>query len=150
MPVIRLTDVPEIAAVGPDSAPLVMRKAIGSRKRDPSFAMPTSTESLSITHIRHWGRHRKITCKESDRVMFVVEGDAITKVGKEPATHIGPGDFVLIPKGTPYEFSGNFTYLVVNAPAFKDGSDLRDDAYDGPPLRVARRAPTAARRPRRA
>ncbi|MEP6753486.1 MAG: hypothetical protein ABI959_12130 [Candidatus Dormiibacterota bacterium] len=149
MPVIRLTDVPEIAAVGPDSAPLVMKKAIGSRKRDPSFAMPTSTDSLSITHIKHWGRHRKITCKESDRVMFVVEGDAITRVGQEPATHIGPGDFVLIPKGTPYEFSGNFTYLVINAPAFKDGSDLRDDAYDGPPLRAARREPTAARRPRR-
>jgi mannose-6-phosphate isomerase-like protein (cupin superfamily) len=101
--------------------------------------MPTSTESLSITHIKHWGRHRQITCKESDRAMFVVEGDAIARVGKEPATHIGPGDFVLIPKGTPYEFSGNFTYLVINSPAFKEGSDLRDDAYDGPPLRSARR-----------
>ncbi len=143
MPVIRLSDVPEIAIIGPDSTPLVMKKAIGSRKRDPNFAMRTTTESLSITHIKHWGRHRRITCTESDRVMFVVEGDAITKVGGEPATHISPGDFVLIPKGTPYEFKGNFTYLVVNAPAFKEGSDLRDDAYDGPALRSGRREPTA-------
>lgn len=150
MPVIRLPDVPEIATIGPDSTPLVMKKAIGSRKRDPNFVMPTSTESLSITYIKHWGRHRQVTCRESDRVMFVVEGDAITKVGAEPPTHINPGDFVLVPKGTPYEFNGNFTYLVINSPAFKEGSDLRDNAYDGPPLRSGRRERTGARRSPRA
>ena len=136
MPVIRLNDVPEIAIVGPDSASLVMKKAIGSKKRDPNFAMRTSTESLSITHIKHWGRHRRITCRESDRVMFVVDSEAIVQIGNEPAARITAGDFVLIPKGTPYEFSGDFTYLVINAPSYKEGTDLRDDAYDGPPMRA--------------
>lgn len=136
MPVIRLHDVPEISMVGPDSASLVMKKAIGSKKRDPNFAMPSATESLSITHIKHWGRHRRITCMESDRVMFVVEGEAIARVGKEPPARIIAGDFVLVPKGMPYEFSGDFTYLVVNSPAYKEGTDLRDDAYDGPPVRA--------------
>jgi mannose-6-phosphate isomerase-like protein (cupin superfamily) len=150
MPVIRLPDVPEIAMVGPDSASLVMKKAIGSKKRDPSFAMRATTESLSITHIRHWGRHRRITCLESDRVMFVIESEAIVKVGKEPPARITAGDFVLIPKGTPYEFSGDFTYLVINAPAYKEGTDLRDDAYDGPPLRAGQSRPKIGPRSHRA
>jgi mannose-6-phosphate isomerase-like protein (cupin superfamily) len=130
-----LSDVPEIAVSGPDSNPLVMKKAIGSTSRDPNFKMPTSTESLSITYIRHWSRHRRITCNESDRVMFVVDGETIVQIGDEPPARLNAGDFALIPKGTPYEFSGDFTYLVMNAPAFKEGSDIRDDAYDGPPVR---------------
>ena len=150
MPVIRLHDVPEIAMVGPDTASLVMKKAIGSKKRDPNFAMRSTTESLSITHIKHWGRHRRITCKESDRVMFVVEGEAIAKVGKEAPARITQGDFVLVPRGTPYEFSGDFTYLVINAPAYKEGSDLRDDAYDGPPVRAGQSPPGSSQRSRRA
>ncbi len=64
--------------------------------------------------------------------MFVVEGDAIVKVGEEPPAHVSAGDFVLIPKGTPYEFKGNLTYLVINSPAYREGSDLRNDAYEGP------------------
>ena len=43
MPVIRLAEVPEIAETGPDSDTLVMKKAIGSRKHDPAFAMPDET-----------------------------------------------------------------------------------------------------------
>jgi mannose-6-phosphate isomerase-like protein (cupin superfamily) len=136
--VIRLADVPEIAVIGPDSNPLVMKKAIGSRARDPRFVMPVSTESVSVTYIRHWARHRRITCHESDRVMFVVDGETIVQIGDEPAALLSAGDFALIPKGTPYEFSGDFTYLVINAPAFADGSDVRDDAYDGPPVRPSR------------
>ena len=135
VPVIRLKEVPEIAMVGPDATPLVMQKAIGSQARDPNFAMPTSTESMSITYIRHWSRHRRITCNESDRVMFVVEGETIVKIGEEPAALLKVGDFALIPKGTPYEFSGEFVYLVINSPAYLEGSDIRDDAYDGPPTR---------------
>jgi mannose-6-phosphate isomerase-like protein (cupin superfamily) len=135
VPVIRLSDVPEIAVIGPDSNPLTMKKAIGSRSRDPNFVMPASTESLSVTYIRHWSRHRRITCNESDRVMFVVDGETIVQIGDEAPAVLKTGDFALIPRGTPYEFSGDFTYLVMNAPAFKEGSDIRDDAYDGPPLR---------------
>lgn len=56
MPVIRLEDVPEIAETGPDRDTLVMKKAIGSKERDPAFAMPEDTPSLSITYIKIWGR----------------------------------------------------------------------------------------------
>lgn len=135
MPIIRLNDVPEIAVTRPGTCALVMRKAIGSRTRDPAFAMTVQTPSLSITHIRIQGRLRQITCNESDRAMYVIEGDAVVRVGDEPPAWIRKGDFVLIPKGTPYEFKGNMVYLVINSPAYREGSDLRDDAYDGPALR---------------
>lgn len=135
MPIIRLADVPQVAETGPNSDTLVMRKAIGSRERDPAFAMPQETPSLSITHIKVWGRLRQMTCNESDRAMFIIEGDAIARVGDEDPTYVGPGDFILIPKGTSYEFKGNLTYLVINSPAYREGSDLRDDAYDGPVVR---------------
>lgn len=135
MPIIQLTDVPEIAVTRPDSCALVMKKAIGSRAQDPAFAMTTQTASLSVTHIRIQGRLRQITCDESVRAMFVIDGDAVVRVGSEPPARIGKGDFVLIPQGVPYEFKGNMTYLVINSPAYREGSDLRDDAYDGPAMR---------------
>lgn len=126
MPVVRLSDVPEVVVGG--SNPLVMKKAVGSRLRDPNFAMPASTESLSITHIRHWSHHRRMKCDESDRAMFVIEGQASVQIGAEPLEVLQKGDFALIPRGTAYEFSGDFTYLVINAPAFRQGSDIPVDA----------------------
>ena len=124
MPVVRLSDVPEVAVLGRESNPLVMKKAIGSSARDPNFKMPVSTDGLSVTYIKHWSRHRRIRCDESDRVMFVVEGETVVQIGDEPPTRLGAGDFAVIPRGTPYEFSGDFTYLVINAPAFREGSDI--------------------------
>ena len=140
MPVIRLALVPELAEIGPDIDTLVMKKAIGSSRRDPNFSMPISTESLSVTYIKIWGRLRRIRCDESDRVMFIVDGEAIVSVGEEPPAHVGKGDFVLIPKGTPYEFKGDITYLVINSPAYREGSDLRKPSYDGPPTRSGKDA----------
>ena len=142
MPVIKLVDVPELAVIGPDSETLVMQKAIGSSSRDPNFQMAISTDSLSVTYIKILGRHRSIRCDESDRVMYIVEGEAIVKIGDEQPAHVRAADLVLIPRGTPYEFKGNFTYLVMNSPAYREGSDLRNDAYDGPPTRGAENVST--------
>jgi mannose-6-phosphate isomerase-like protein (cupin superfamily) len=136
MPVIRLSDVPELAEIGPDMDTLVMKKAVGSPSRDPNFKMPVTTDSLSVTYITIFGRLRRITCDESDRVMFIVSGQAIVQVGDDSPAYVGAGDFVLIPRGTPYEFRGNLTYIVINSPAYREGSDQRDDAYDGPPVRA--------------
>ena len=126
MPLIKLDEVPEIPVGDPGHGDsLVMKKALGSKAKDPKFVLQHDTDALSITHIRHWGRHRRMTCFESDRVMFVIHGEAEAQIGTEPEIRAGAGDFVLIPKGTPYEFSGDFTYLVINAPAYREGSDVR-------------------------
>ena len=135
MPVIRLADVPEIAQVGPDQDTIVMKKVIGSRERDPAFEMPDETPSLSITHVKIWGRLRRTTCEESDRAMFIVDGDGVAQVGDGRPRRFGPGDFILIPRGVPYECKGNFIYLVINSPAYREGTDLNDPAYDGAPIR---------------
>jgi mannose-6-phosphate isomerase-like protein (cupin superfamily) len=137
LPVIKLATVPELAEIGPDIDTLVMKKAIGSAQRDPNFLGAVSTETLSVTYIRIFGRLRRIRCDESDRVMFIVRGEAIVQVGDETPAAVSEGDFVLIPRGTPYEFKGNITYLVINSPAYREGSDLRNEAYDGPPPRPA-------------
>ena len=136
MPVVKLSEVPELSEIGPDIDTLVMKKAIGSNKSDPNYRMSVNTDSLSLTYIRIFGRLRRIRCDESDRAMFVVQGDAIVKVGDEEPAHVTAGDFVLIPRGTPYEFKGNLTYVVVNSPAYREGSDLRNESYDGPPTRA--------------
>ncbi len=135
MPIIRLADVPEVAETGPNWDTLVMKKAIGSKERDPAFDMPDETSSMSVTHIKIWGRLQQITCDETDRAMFIIEGDAIARVGDEEPAYVGSGDFILIPKGTSYEFKGNLTYLVINSPAYREGSDQRDPKYDGAPVR---------------
>ena len=136
MPVIRLADVPEIAQIGPGQDTIVMKKAIGSRELDPAFEMPDETPSLSITHVKIWGNLQRSASEETDRAMFIVEGDGIARVADEQAQRFGPGDFILIPKGVPYECNGNFTYLVINSPAYREGSD-RNPAYDGAPVRQA-------------
>jgi len=37
----------------------------------------------------------------------------------------------------PDEFKGNLSYLVINSPAYREGSDKRDASYDGPVVRHA-------------
>lgn len=128
MPVIRLADVPEIAQIGPGQDTIVMKKAIGSRERDPAFELPDETPSLSITHVRIWGTLQRTANVETDRAMFIVAGDGVAQVGDEPAQGFGPGDFILIPRGVSYECEGNFTYLVINSPAYREGTDVDDPA----------------------
>ena len=126
MPVIRLADVPEAAQIGPGLDTIIIKKVIGSRERDPAFEMPDETPSLSITHVKIWGSLGRSSNEETDRAMFIVDGDGVARVGEEPAQGFGSGDFILIPKGVPYECDGNFTYLVINSPAYREGTDLND------------------------
>ena len=126
MPVIRLADVPETAQIGPGLDTIVMKKVIGSRERDPAFEMPDETPSLSITHVKIWGHLGRSSNEETDRAMFIVDGDGVAQVGDDRPQVFEPGDFILIPRGVPYECDGNFTYLVINSPAYLQGTDVAD------------------------
>ena len=123
MPVIRLADIPETSQLGPGRDTIAMKKVIGSRERDPAFEMPDETPALSITHVKIWGSLQRTSNMETDRAMFIVDGDGVARVGDEGPQRFGPGDFILIPKGVPYECNGNFTYLVINSPAYRRGTD---------------------------
>jgi len=80
--------------------------------------------NLSVTWVRLDGRHQRIVNPVCDRAYFVIAGAARFQVGDGASVEdVTTGDFVYIPHGTPYEFEGRMTYVVVNGPAFSLGSD---------------------------
>ncbi|MBA3518153.1 MAG: cupin domain-containing protein [Rhizobiales bacterium] len=82
---------------------------------------------ISLTWIRLEGRHGRIVCHESDRVYYIIDGTAEFEIGDRPVEAVGAGDVVFLPRGTPYAFEGSVTYLVMNGPAFRPGSDILVD-----------------------
>ena len=78
---------------------------------------------LSMTWISMRGRHRRIVCRESDRVYYILSGSASFLLGEAPPQEVNAGDSVFIPRGTAYGFEGEIDYLVMNGPAFRPGSD---------------------------
>ena len=60
---------------------------------------------------------------EHPRVYYIIDGEAEFKVGDNTGK-VESGDHVLIPKGIPYEFNGEMTYIVINGPAYVKGSDI--------------------------
>jgi len=109
--IIRLKDVPEIKG---KTSPLVMKQVI---HRDEH------SQDISVTWVRIWGHHKRMVCDISDRPYYIIEGEGEFQVGDDEPVKVTGGDFVFIPKGVPYEFSGHMTYLVMNGPAFLPGSD---------------------------
>jgi mannose-6-phosphate isomerase-like protein (cupin superfamily) len=79
---------------------------------------------LSLTWVRLEGRHLRLVCHESERVYYILEGSAAFALGEDAAQTVDAGDVVVIPRGTPYGFEGRITYLVMNGPAFRPGSDV--------------------------
>lgn len=110
---IRRDDQPEIDA--PEDA-VVMRKLVTAAHH----------AGVSVTWVRLAGRHRRLRTGRSARVYYVLDGNATFVLGDGPELVAGSGDVVVVPRGVPYEFWGEMTYLVVNAPAFVDGDDVYD------------------------
>jgi mannose-6-phosphate isomerase-like protein (cupin superfamily) len=79
--------------------------------------------NLSVTWVRINGHHDRIVNHVCDRVYYVLEGAGQFQLEDGPLEHVEAGDAVFIPRGTPYEFGGEMTYLVINAPAFVPDSD---------------------------
>jgi mannose-6-phosphate isomerase-like protein (cupin superfamily) len=98
-----------------DENALVLRRIVRADQHGPN---------LSVSWARIAGRHRRIVNPDCDRAYYVIEGSARFQVGDgAPVEEAGAGDCVFVPRGTPYEFEGEMTYLVINGPAFTPGSD---------------------------
>ncbi len=80
-------------------------------------------DGISVTWISLRGRHRRLVCHESDRVYYILSGQATFTLDEGTAQAAGAGDTLYIPRGTPYDFAGDIDYLVMNGPAFRPGSD---------------------------
>jgi mannose-6-phosphate isomerase-like protein (cupin superfamily) len=110
--IIHLADVPQESQ--PERS-LVLRRAVNAEQY---------SDAISVTWVSIAGHHERVVNHESDRVYYILEGSGRFQVGD--GASIGPvaaADFVLIPRGTPYEFEGTMRYLVMNGPAFRPGSD---------------------------
>ena len=105
-------DVPELAA--PDDA-VVMRPLVRSDRHGAD---------VSLTWVRLDGRHRRLRTDRSTRVYYVLDGAGTFTLGDDAPVAVRAGDAVVVPRSTPYELEGRFTYLVVNGPAFVDGDDV--------------------------
>ena len=108
--IIKLDQLPEITET---DQPLVMKQAI-HRQHGPG---------ISVTWVKIWGHHKKMVCDISDRAYYIISGKGEFQVGDDPPGAVEAGDFVYIPRGVPYVFDGDMTYLVMNGPAFLPGSD---------------------------
>lgn len=112
---IRRADVPEVVEERND---LVMR----------ALAPASTTDGeVSLTWVRLDGVHKRLRTDRSTRLYYVVRGSATFVIGDRAPVEAQAGDVVVVPRGTPYTFSGSLEYLVVNTPAFVDGDDFYDD-----------------------
>ena len=93
--------------------PLVLKRIITQRH----------TERLSLTWVSLYGRHEKVVNDISDRVYYIIDGEADFEIGDDEKGSVTGGDVVLIPKGVPYVFEGHMTYVVMNGPAYLPDSD---------------------------
>lgn len=110
--IIRPGDVPEETQ---DPRPLVLKRVINMHEHGPN---------LSVTWVDLWGHHERVRNDISDRVYYVLSGEAQFQVGDgAPVETATSGDFVHIPRGVPYEFQGKMQYLVINGPAYRANSD---------------------------
>ena len=140
--VVRHADVPIIASTGVDRGTLLMKKAIGLARTDPDNVpadWPYQLETVSVTWVKLWGRLRRIKCSGVDRVMYIIKGSCVVQVADADPEYAEAGDYVMIPKGSEYEFTTSvMEYLVINSPPYIRATDLRNDALDGPVSRQGR------------
>ncbi|MFO0995872.1 MAG: hypothetical protein U1F33_04245 [Alphaproteobacteria bacterium] len=116
------SDRPDAVIIRPDEVPsasepenaLVYKKLIEGAVHGPD---------ISVTWIKIQGRHRKLVCDASDRVYHILSGEGVFTLGKAAPAVAKAGDTIFIPRGTPYAFEGEMTYLVMNGPAFRPGTD---------------------------
>jgi len=73
--------------------------------------------NFSVRYIELEGKHPWMKTTINDRVYYVLSGKGSFTVGNE-FTRVKPTDVILVPKETPYKFSGSLKLLLVQTPAF--------------------------------
>lgn len=104
----------EMAEAAQDPRPLVLKRVIN---------VDEHSANLSVTWVRIWGHHDRVVNDASDRAYYIITGSGRFQVGESAVEAVGEGDVVFIAAGTPYEFDGEMTYVVVNGPAYATDSD---------------------------
>jgi mannose-6-phosphate isomerase-like protein (cupin superfamily) len=120
--IIRPGEMPE---EGQEPRPLILKRVINADEHG---------SKLSVTWVRIWGHHERVVNQSSDRAYYIISGSGWFQVGDTgESENVGAGEMVFIPAGTPYEFEGEMTYIVMNGPAFVAGSDVALPSVMGKP-----------------
>ncbi len=83
-------------------------------------------DNVSAALVKINGTNKKVINKRSDALYYVIEGNGSFNIDGEELP-VEAGDFVYIPKGTPYFDKGNLVMLGFNNPRFdKDFVDYLD------------------------
>jgi|BEDMetMinimDraft_2_1075160.scaffolds.fasta_scaffold00349_6 mannose-6-phosphate isomerase-like protein (cupin superfamily) len=83
-----------------------------------------SNGDISITWVDIKGDHKKLYTMRSMRIYYVATGTLEFEDENGERVLAEENDLVVIPKGTPYRFCGEATYLVINVPAYREGDDV--------------------------
>jgi mannose-6-phosphate isomerase-like protein (cupin superfamily) len=97
---------------------LVYRQLISAEHHGPD---------LSVTWVAIDGQHQPLRTDCSARAYYVLTGELSFRTGDTGFQPLHAGMATFVPRGTPYDFSGTATYLVINAPAFRPGDDIEVD-----------------------
>jgi mannose-6-phosphate isomerase-like protein (cupin superfamily) len=80
-------------------------------------------EKASVAFAKVKGKHGKLKNIKSDRVYIITEGKGKFIIdGKE--VEVEAKDVIIIPKGTPYDYSGDMELFVVDTPSFEKEADI--------------------------
>ncbi len=80
--------------------------------------------TASAAYIEVTGKHGKIKTTKSDKIYFIISGKGKFIInGKE--TQVKKTDVVIIPKNTPYDYSGKMKLFLVDTPAFDPECEVK-------------------------
>ncbi len=79
---------------------------------------------MSCAYVAVTGAHGKIKNVKCNRLYFVISGKGEFTINDE-TTKCKKDDAIIIPKNTPYDYRGKMKLLLVDAPAFELGTDVK-------------------------
>lgn len=96
---------------------LVLRSLVTAR---------ATADALSATWVRIDGSHRRLRNRRTSRIYYLISGSLHFDVSEAGSTYrvaLVAGEVLILEPGTEYSLTGAAEYLVLNAPAFREGDD---------------------------
>ena len=78
----------------------------------------------SAAYFEVTGSHGKVKSKKSDRVYLVLDGEGEFAINGK-IIQVKKTDVVIVPKNTPYDYSGKMKLFLVHAPAFDADAEVK-------------------------
>jgi mannose-6-phosphate isomerase-like protein (cupin superfamily) len=79
--------------------------------------------SLSLTWVKIDGQHQPLRTHSQLRVYIIISGSFSFQIENRRTHQLEKHDVLTLEAGTSYSLFGKGEYIVLNAPAFKDGDD---------------------------